>query len=382
LVTIALQVTDDRGASQIATTQVTVVNVAPTVEAGGPYVGEVDSLVGMAGTAVDPGFVDQTGLTYRWDFGDGTQGSGPIVSHSYPQAGSYEVKLTVTDKDGAQGTDRAAVQVREGNRPPAAIISGPTSGLVGEALDFSGVNSADEDGRIVRYIWDFGDGTTGGGIDVTHSYSSAGNYTVTLTVTDDGSLSDSATQTVRVDEPVTNLPPAAVIGGPKRGLVGKTLSFSAAGSDDGDGRIVSYDWDLGDGAIGSGITVTHSYSVTGSYQVTLAVTDDGGLSDSAMQTVWVDELVTNLLPTAVISGPVIGLVGETLSFSGADSVDDDGRVVSYTWDLSDGITGSGITVTHSYSATGSYTVTLTVTDDGGLSDSATQAVQIAEITRK
>jgi len=382
LVTIALQVTDDRGASQIATTQVTVVNVAPTVEAGGPYVGEVDSLIGMAGTAVDPGFVDQTGLTYRWDFGDGTQGSGPIVSHSYPQAGNYEVKLTVTDKDGAQGTDTAAVQVREGNRPPAAIISGPTSGLVGEALDFSGVNSADEDGRIVRYTWDFGDGTTGGGINVTHSYSPTGSYTVTLTVTDDDSLSNSATQTVLVDEPATDLPPTAVIGGPTRGLVGTTLSFSGAGSDDGDGRIVSYDWDLGDGAVGSGVIVTHVYTAAGSYQVTLAVTDDGGLSDSAMQTVWVDELVTNLLPTAVISGPVIGLVGETLSFSGTDSVDDDGRLVSYTWDLSDGITGSGITVTHSYSPAGSYTVTLTVTDDGGLSDSATQAVQIAEITRK
>jgi len=374
-VTIALRVTDDRGASHIATAQVTVVNVAPTAEAGGPYVGEVGSLISMAGTAIDPGLVDQTGLSYRWDFGDGTQGSGPIVSHSYQQAGSYTVKLTVTDKDGAQATDTATVEVKEGNYPPAAIISGPESGLVGEMLNFSGVNSADRDGRIVRYVWDLGDGTTGGGVNVTHAYSVAGSYTVTLTVTDDGGLDDSATQTVRVDEPVTNLPPTAVISGSMSGLVGEMLSFSGAGSTD-DGRIVGYAWDLGDETISSGITVTHVYSATGSYTVTLTVTDDGGLDDRAVQTVRVDEPVTNLPPTAVISSPISGLVGEALSFSGAGSADEDGRIVSYAWDLGDETISSGITLTHAYSATGSYTVTLTVTDDGGLDDRAVQTVQI------
>ncbi len=101
------------------------------------------------------------------------------------------------------------------------------------------------------------------------------------------------------------------------------------------------------------------------------------MSDSSTQTVQVAEPV-NLPPTAVISGPTSGLVGETLSFSGSGSSDSDGSIVSYAWDLGDGTTGSGITVTHSYSATGSYTMTLTVTDDGGLSDSATQTVQVAE----
>ncbi len=66
----------------------------------------------------------------------------------------------------------------------------------------------------MRYTWDFGDGTTGGGVDVTHSYSAAGSYQVTLTVTDDGGLSDSATQSVQIDEPIINLPPTAVISGP------------------------------------------------------------------------------------------------------------------------------------------------------------------------
>jgi PKD repeat protein len=308
-ITVALRVTDDKGASHIAVTQVKVENVAPMAEAGGPYAGQVGSPTTLAGTAVDPGLVDQVGLSYHWDFGDGTQGNGPLVSHSYQQAGSYEVKLTVTDKDGAQGTDTATVQVREGNQPPAAILSGPTSGLVGETLSFSGAGSADDDGRrIVRYVWDFGDRTTGSGVDVTHVYNVVGSYQVTLTVTDDGGLSDSATQIVQVDEP--NLPPAAFISSPASGLVGETLSFSGGGSSDSDGSIVSYAWDFGDWTTASGITVTHSYSATGSYTVTLTVTDNGELTGKAMHVVQIDQPAQFNPPSAaVIQGMDTAQVG-------------------------------------------------------------------------
>jgi PKD repeat protein len=287
-VTVALRVTDDEGAGHIATTQVEVGNVAPTAEAGGPYVGQVGGLISMAGTATDPGLIDQAGLTYHWDFGDGTQGSGPIVGHSYASAGGYMVKLTVTDKDGAQGTDTATVQVQVVNQPPSALISGPASGLVGETLNFDGSGSHDDDGSIVSYIWDFGDGSIGSGANVSHSYNVAGGYQVTLTVTDDGGLSDSATHTVQIQEPVTNQPPSAVISGPASGLVGETLDFDGSGSYDDDGSIVSYTWDFGDGTTGSEVTLTHVYTQAGGYQVTLTVTDDGGLSDLATHLIAID----------------------------------------------------------------------------------------------
>lgn len=85
-------------------------------------------------------------------------------------------------------SDRATHNVQisnpvSSNQPPTAVIKGPTSGLVGETLTFSGADSKD-DGRIVSYAWDFGDGTTGSGEEVTHSYNAAGSYKVTLTVTD------------------------------------------------------------------------------------------------------------------------------------------------------------------------------------------------------
>jgi PKD repeat protein len=105
---------------------------------------------------------------------------------------------------------------------------------------------------------------------------------------------------------------------------------------------------------------------------TPAAAGEAGLSDSATHNVQVEPVRTNQPPTAVISGPTSGLVGGTLSFSGADSTDKDGRIVSYAWDFGDGTTGSGVSVTHIYKAPGSYKVTLTVTDDAGLSASASE----------
>jgi len=70
-------------------------------------------------------------------------------------------------------------------QPPGAVISGPTNGLVGETLSFDGGGSSDSDGQIMGYTWDFGDGSTGNGMSVPHSYSAAGSYQVTLTVVDD-----------------------------------------------------------------------------------------------------------------------------------------------------------------------------------------------------
>ena len=100
----------------------------------------------------------------------------------------------------------------------------------------------------------------------------------------------------------------------------------------------------------------------------------GGLSDTTTHTVQVEPVI-NRPPTAVISGPTSGLVGQALSFSGADSTDDDGDIVKYEWDFGDGATDSGISVTHVYTAAASYQVTLTVTDDGKGTDQVVAQTQ-------
>jgi PKD repeat protein len=198
-------------------------------------------------------------------------------------------------------------------------------------------------------------------------------------VTDNGGLTASASHTVQVSQPApVNQPPTAAISGPATGQVGETLNFSGSGSGDADGHIVSYAWDFGDSAQASGAGVSHAYAAAGSYQVTLTVTDNGGLTASASHTVQVSQPApVNQPPTAAISGPATGQVGQAVTFDGSGSSDPEGASLTHAWDFGDGDTGSGQTVTHTYQQTATYTVTLTVTDDGGLTGTATHSISVA-----
>jgi len=140
---------------------------------------------------------DGTIVSYEWDIGDTTTGTGNVTTHIYADDGIYMVTLKVTDNDGLSGIFSADVTVL--NRPPVAIFTESAEiVLTGEVIYFNASESFDPDGDIVSYFWDFGDDTNATGMTVDHVYEEAGNYTVTLTVTDDdgASSSQSATKTV------------------------------------------------------------------------------------------------------------------------------------------------------------------------------------------
>jgi PKD repeat protein len=389
-INVALRVTDNDEDRNVTAILVTVQNQPPQAEAGGPYSGQVGQLITLSGTASDPGAFDQPMLTYRWDFGDGSHANGSTVSHSYAQPGHYTVKLTATDKDGAQDVDTADVHVLPlPNQAPAAVINGPTRGLVNESLTFNGSSSSDPDGVILGYTWDFGDGTTAGGVSVSHTYSTPGNYNVVLTVTDDSGLSDNSTYTILIEAVVTNQPPVANIHGPASALTGETVIFDSGGSHDPDGTITGYIWDFGDGNRArasrvDGSVMAHVYNAAGTYQVRLTVTDDGGLSATATHTIVIQDPAPNRPPVAQINGPARVLVGETAIFDSGGSHDPDGVIVSYVWDFGDGNQArssqpADSTVAHTYNSAGTYQVSLTVTDDGGLSATANHTIVVEEV---
>jgi PKD repeat protein len=167
------------------------------------------------------------------------------------------------------------------NQAPVARPGGPYSGTAGVAMVFNGSGSADPDGSIASYQWSFGDGASATGATPAHTYSAPNAYTVTLTVTDNGGLTGSASTTAAVTSGGGgNQAPVAVTTGPYAGVAGAPVAFDGSGSHDNDGSIASYRWDFGDGATASGATPAHAYTSAGTYTIVLTVTDNQGATAS------------------------------------------------------------------------------------------------------
>ncbi len=144
---------------------------------------------------------DGTIVNWDWDFGDGAAGAGALVSHTFAAAGTYTVMLTVTDDAGATGSVSQEVSVGDLNLPPVASFTAvQVTGTL--EVSFDGTGSTD-DGAIVSWDWDFGDGNTGIGSTASNIYATAGSYTVTLIVTDDAGATGETSQSVTVDPVVT-----------------------------------------------------------------------------------------------------------------------------------------------------------------------------------
>lgn len=159
------------------------------------------------------------------------------------------------------------------NAPPTADPNGPYNGQVGIPVAFDGSLSTDTDGTIVAYEWDFGDGSLGTGDQPSHTYAAAGLFTVALTVTDDGGLSDTKTTTVDIAA-IANLPPDVDPGGPYSGVIDQPVQFDASGTLDPEQDTLVYMWTFeGDTQPIFGATATHSWNAAGTYTATLSVTD-------------------------------------------------------------------------------------------------------------
>ena len=371
--TVTLTVTDDEGVSRSDTVTITVHSL-PVANAGddqGAVVGGTVSFDGSGSTG--------SNLSYSWAFGtDATPatGSGVMPSCTYSTPGAKIVELTVTDAAGATASDTATIYVFSWPPPPPVAEAGePQTVLVGETVRFDGSRST---GSNLIYSWDFGtDATpaTGRGIESSCSYSTTGEKTVTLTVTD---ITTSERPTARDTVTITvHNPPIADAGSDQRVAVGSEVSFDGSGSRDPDGGELSYLWDFGaDATLATSSTEmpSCSYSTIGTKTVTLTVTDDEGATASDTVTITVHEA-----PIADAGNPQTVILGSEVTFDGRGSSDPDGGNLSYSWDFGDGAdppTAQGVMPFCIYDGAGDKTVTLTVTDDEGATASDTVVITV------
>lgn len=271
----------------------------------------------------------------------------------------------------------------EPDSPPVAVIEGVSSVQAGDRVDLTGQNSQPAEGRtIVNFAWDFDDGTNATGRDVAHVFEAAGRYDVELVVTDDLGLTGLTTFRVRVDEgPAPAEPPLAIINAPVQGIVGEPVTFDGSQSQSAN-QIVSYDWQFGDGGSANAVRVDHIYNSPGVFNVILTVTDNEGLEGSSNIQVDIVAASEPEPPTAVIDSPADTPAGVEVTFDGSGSQPGDSPIENYLWDFGDGFADdSGSIISHTYESPGSYTVTLTVTDEEGLTDETdvTMTVTPAEV---
>jgi len=253
------------------------------------------------------------------------------------------------------------------NQAPDADYDWTCNGLTCQFTDAS----RDNDGSVVGWSWNFGDGGTSGEQNPARTFASEGRYTVTLTVTDNGGAIDARTADVRVEAPPpANQPPTAAFAADCNEL---ECDFDND-SDDPDGRIVSFAWNFGDGGTSADRNPDYEYGASGTYTVTLTVTDDDGASGSTTQQVTVAAAPPpNQSPAASFTESCSDL---TCSFNSAGSSDPDGSIVGYSWSFGDGTTSTEANPSHTYSAGGTYSVTLQVRDDDNAVGEETRQVTV------
>ena len=306
---------------------------------------------------------------------------------TYSRAGTFAAQVRVTDDTGSTDTETVEVVIR--NRPPVAAIADPGLVVRDRPATLSAAGTTDPDSTVLTYRWDLdsdadsdsdSDFETFGGNNETlqHTFTTHGSVTLRVKVSDNTGSYDIETRTITV----TRAPAVTITATPSPVSLRNTATFDASASFDPDnpGAALTFEWDLeNDGifAAAGPSSASRSWPTAGTRTVKVRVTDPSGAATIGSY----DILVRNMLPAGVLSAsPESPKVGETTHLSAVGSVDPDGTITRYQWDL-DGDnsyehdTGTTPSTSAAFANHGNVTVGVRLTDnDGGV---ATKTLTIA-----
>jgi gliding motility-associated-like protein len=287
------------------------------------------------------------GCTYLWSNGSTSQ------TITVNGAGLYNVKIT--NANGCSSTMSNLVKASPlpmANFTPAATCLGGITTLVNQSIT-NGI-------ALQSLAWNMGDGSNANTPTVTHTYTAAGNYSVSLTVT----TADGCTSSVTKNLSVNPVPVATINAAPTCQNVPLQFSANATIST---GSVTAYNWNFGDGSSSNSLSPSHQYQTAGIKNVTLVVTSNLGCADTVNAT------------TTILGIPSVSFTaqnaceGSPVSFTN-NSMAGGAALSNYNWNFGDNTTSTNAQPSTSYAAAGVYNVTLTVTDANGCIVTATNPV--------
>jgi PKD repeat protein len=269
-----------------------------------PGIGQPVGFSGVAGGGYPP-------YSYSWSFGDGGTGVGANVSHTYAAAGNETVTLSVLDVSGATASATRAVVVQAVMPPPtlyANFAFAPASPYPGTPITFASAVSGGS--SPYNYTWAFGDGSTGFGASVVHSFTTAGSFNVSLTVRDSVGAIGPASATVVVKPPPVSQQ-GNVTAAFDVSVSGATVSFVDRSSSDVGLPIVVRFWAFGDGTSSRDANPVHTYPLTGlfaTYTVVLAACDSAGHCGSTSRPILLLNWFLLITVIGLVAATVVGFV--------------------------------------------------------------------------
>jgi PKD repeat protein len=325
--------------------------------------------------------------TYAFDCGNGsTRGpqAGSGATCTYPAAGTYTVTLTVVDGNGFTSSASATVTAKAVvGAPVASLTATPAKGTAPLLVTLDASQSTDPQGLPLAYTFTCGNGASvgpGPASTASCTYTTAGTYTAKVTASDSLGLSSSTTTAIVVS---TNQAPKAVLKltTPPGKTAPTSATFDASGSSDPEGGALTYTFSCGNGTtVGPQATptATCTYSAGGTFNAKVTVTDPGGLSGSSGNIKL--SIASNQPPTASMTVSLSATrAPTTATIDASRSKDPEGGPLTYTFSCGNGVTvgpQGQATAQCTYPSKGSYTITLTVTDNTGQTGTASFKVRL------
>ena len=341
----------------------------------------------LSTNSYDPG---GSTLSYAWNFGDETQSTEENPVHTFVNNTTspilFKVSLIVTNSNGVS-SDPATIIITVNPAPvnnlipQAKFAATPTSGSVSLTVTFTDQSTPANDGSFIQlYEWDFGDGNTSikfDNLSFTYDYTRAGSFTPTLMVKDNLARISSTFigPTINVDGTLNNPPSPGFKSAQTSYSPTLKIQFTDISSDD-EGPLVAWHWDFGDNQTSDVQNPEHIYADPGKYLVILTVTDSGGLQASGSKEITVLPPGNN----PPISNFTYSQQNRKLVIDFADtSTDSDGVISSWNWNFGDNSFDTIQNPSHSYLSAGTYQVSLSVTDNGGKTNTITKNVIVAPL---